>query len=189
MNKDIYDLTDSNSYQNTINNLKKCKDSKLIKAKKMPDKCGYDAVFINSSNKELQVEIKDRTINYQTKQPQYTYTYPTAMFEVNKYETLITETESPVYCATYTDGVILYDLKRLNAQYGEDISKSIKEAENALKEGNITYSNEWCAIKPVKRKTVQQSQKIHQVKLDLPIPTKEENYKNNYCKIYFNDDK
>lgn len=189
MSKDIYDITDSNSYQNTINNLKKCKDSKLIKAMKMPDKCGYDAVFVNSSNKELQVEIKDRTINYQTKQPQYTYTYPTAMFEVDKYERMITETESPVYCATYTDGVILYDLKRLNAQYGEDISKSIKEAENALKEGNITYSNEWCAIKPVKRKTVQQSQKIHQVKLDLPIPTEEQNYKNNYCKIYFNNDK
>jgi hypothetical protein len=186
--KDVFDTTDENSYNLTIERLKSSKEeSKIVETIKMPDKCSYDAIFINSSREELQVEIKDRTINYKTKQPQYTYTYPTVMFEVDKYNKLIKETKHPVYCATYTDGVILYDLKKMNNLYKEEIEENVNEAKQALQEGKTSYSNKWATIKPTPRKTVLNQTKIHQVKLQFPIPKKEENFKNNISKIYFSN--
>lgn len=76
--------------------------------------CKYDMDWTSNSY-QYAVENKDRRINWKTKEPQYYSTYPTVMFNIDKYNYLMdlyhTTGKIPLYTADYADGVVVFDLR------------------------------------------------------------------------------
>lgn len=140
---------------------------------------------INGENVKFAVEGKDRTLNWKTKKPQYIHTYPTAMFNVKKYEELMTkwraENEWPIYMASYTDGVLLYALNRLPE---EEITECVREAREAYDRDGTMINNKWCGWYRIATSTIEEKEKKWQLRLSLPLPT----YENNYGKILWKRD-
>ena len=149
------------------------------------EKDRYDMDWTLNDGTKLRVEGKDRKVNFKTKEPQYVNTYPTIMFNVEKYENMMSTYEQddiyPVYAASYTDGLVLYGLPRLPREEIEAEVKDVAETYNATGERKTT---KWVGWYLINKTTVEESEKRWQIRLKLPKPT----WENNYGKILWRDD-
>ena len=149
------------------------------------EKDRYDMDWTLTDGTKLRVEGKDRKVNFKTKEPQYVNTYPTIMFNVEKYENMMSTYEVddiyPVYAASYTDGLVLYGLPRLPREEIEAEVKDVTDTYNATGERKTT---KWVGWYLINKTTVEESEKRWQIRLKLPKPT----WENNYGKILWRYD-
>ena len=124
------------------------------------------------------VEGKDRTTNFKTGNPQYTYTYWTVMFNIEKYEELMKNWDEkgwgayPVYEASYTDGVILYHLPKLPT---EEIKETFKEAREGAAKGE-RINNKWVHWYWLPDTSINTKKYSWKPRLDLPKPDDKNKY-------------
>lgn len=137
----------------------------------------YDMDWTLANGDKIIVEHKDRRIKYNTNEPQYTYTYDTIMFNVEKYEYLMgryfNDDVYPIYMASYDDGLILYGLPRLPYN---DIRSEINTVMDEYNKTGTMMETNWIKWKTITKTTVEKSDKSAQPRIMLPKPTDENNY-------------
>lgn len=105
--------------------------------------CKYDmdwtAVAHNGLTYHYAVENKDRRVNWKTKVPQFYSTYPSVMFNIEKYKELMeisnTEGKIPLYTADYTDGVVVFDLRKFPTDCTEIWKEKRNIGKNSVENG------------------------------------------------------
>lgn len=137
------------------------------------EKDRWDMCWTLNNGIKWEVEGKDRTYV----KPTYITTYDSVMYNYEKYFNQMKRLENNPdirqgYLASYTDGVVFYNLSKLPyEEIREDVALSLM----ANQESGDYINGKWCKWFDIKTSTVAYGKVKKQLRLVFPLPNEENN--------------